>query len=236
MTHVNGHLVTGWCADCLRPTGRKLARYCDECRPRHRGRRARYGGLTPERAAWLRTHYRPDGLGRGWTGRLARRLGVPTWRLVRWAATLGLTTPPTDRRPWTATDDAHLEARLSAGRSLEVVARELHRSVTACAVRAKRQQISLRSCRPGMSARQVALAMGVDAHKVTRWIERGHLRATRLGTARTPGQGGDEWVITEQEIRRFLREHPTDYHLRQVDHFWFLGIVFGELGRREAVA
>lgn len=236
MIQVNSHLVTGHCTDCDRPTTRPLARYCDDCRPRHRGRRARYGGLTPDRVAWLRTHYRPDGQGRGWTGRLARRLQVPKWRLVRWAATLGLTQPTPDRRPWTATDDAHLEARLCAGRSLEVIARELRRSVTACAVRAKRQQISRRSCRPGMSARQFALAMGVDSHKVTRWIARGHLRATPFGTARTPGQGGDEWVITDQAIRRFLRGHPADYSLRQVDQVWFLGLVFGELGQREAVA
>ena len=222
------------CHDCQEPTGRKHARYCDRHRFLHQKRPAKYGALTPEREAFLRAHYQPDGQGRGWTVRLARRMGVPKWRLTRWAATLGLMEPTTKPPAWTPAEDAHLERRLEQGRSLEVIARELHRSLTAVEVRSKRLGISRRSCRQGFSACALALAMGVDVHKVTRWIASGWLDASRMGTARTPAQGGDEWVITEHAVRTFLREHPTAYSLRRVDQTWFLSTVFGTLGERES--
>lgn len=222
------------CLDCHEPTGRKHAEYCDRCRYRHQKRPAKYGPLTPEREAFIRAHYQPDGRGRGWTLRLAKRMGVPKWRLARWAAALGLSEHlATKPAPWTPAEDAHLERRLEQGRTLEVIARELRRSLTAVEVRAKRLGISRRSCRHGLSATAAAMAMGVDVHKVTRWIAAGWLDASRMGTARVPQQGGDEWVIPEQALRKFLREHPTAYSLRRVDQTWFLSLVFGSLGERE---
>ena len=78
--------------------------------------------------------------------------------------------------------------------------------------------------------------MGVDVHKVTRWIAAGWLEASRMGTARTAQQGGDEWVITDAAVRRFLRRHPTAFSLRRVDQTWFLSLVFGTIGERESSA
>ena len=45
----------------------------------------------------------------------------------------------------------------------------------------------------GYSANALALAFGVDSHKVTHWIQRNMLRATRRGTERTERQGGDTY-------------------------------------------
>lgn len=224
------------CLDCQAPTGRPHAEYCDRCRYHHQKRPTKYGVLTPEREAFIRQHYQPDGRGRGWTFRLATRMGVTKWRLARWAASLGVAEPTVRNPNWTSAEDAHLERRLEQGRTLEVIAREVHRSLTAVQVRAKRLGISRRSCRRGMSACALALAMGVDVHKVTRWIAAGWLEAARMGTARTPEQGGDEWVITDAAVRRFLQQHPTAYSLRRVDQTWFLSTVFGTIGERETGA
>lgn len=77
------------------------------------------------------------------------------------------------------------------------------------------------------SPTKVALAMGIDSHKVMGWIRRGWLRAEKKGTLRTERQGGDIHLVHTNELRRFLLNHPDEYELGPVEKFWFLDIVSG---------
>ena len=52
-------------------------------------------------------------------------------------------------------------------------------------------------------------ALGIDPHAVTCWIKSGHLKAELRGTARTPQQNGDTYLIPEKSVRRFIFQHPS---------------------------
>jgi predicted site-specific integrase-resolvase len=60
------------------------------------------------------------------------------------------------------------------------------------------------------SASSLAQALGIDPHAVTRWIKGGHLKAKFRGTARTPQQNGDSYIIHEKDVRRFILDTPPD--------------------------
>lgn len=219
------------CQDCGEALTAPYAVYCAMCRPKHRGKPAKYV-LTPHIEAYLRMHYDVTS-GRGMSHRLAKALNVPKWRICRWACYLGLsrTVKPA---PWSLEESALLE-RFIGKRSPEWIQRHhlKARSVTAICVKAKRMQFSRRDF-DDYTGRQLAVAFGVDAKTVGRWIEQGKLKATRWGTARTPAQHGDHYRITQDAVRRFVREHPSTFDLRKVDQLWFLDLVFGShIGARE---
>jgi hypothetical protein len=65
----------------------------------------------------------------------------------------------------------------------------------------------------------------VDAHKITYWINRKMLVATRRGTARSESQGGDTYWITHRAVREFVLRYPDEIDLRKVEKWWFLDLV-----------
>jgi hypothetical protein len=97
------------------------------------------------------------------------------------------------------------------------------RSVTGVHLKRKRMRI----CRNGdwYSATGLAEAMGVDSHKVTRWIGAGLLEAERRGTARTELQGGDTWLIFRAAVKEFVLRCPDEYDLGKVEKWWFLDLI-----------
>lgn len=218
-------------AGCGRAADGPLARFCAGCRAERRRKRPIHP-LTPERRAYMLAHYRPTEHGVSY--RLARVLGVPKWRVCRWAAELGLTGPDTRGPAWTPADDAFLEAHIGS-RRVGWIAKQLRRSVTGVTVRAKRLRISRRDARTWYTARQVADAFGVDPSTVVRWIERHDLDATHEGQDH-PGGRAAAWRIEHAAVRRFVREHPGAYTLAKVDQVWFLDLVFGQIGARDVAA
>jgi len=95
------------------------------------------------------------------------------------------------------------------------------RSATAIHLKLRRMRFKAGSW---YSASSLASAFGVDIHQVTRWIASGLLRAQRRGSARTPQQGGDTWLITEKDVVRFIHQNPTAYDIRKADQCWFLDL------------
>jgi hypothetical protein len=63
-----------------------------------------------------------------------------------------------------------------------------------------------RSC---YSAYSLAQVLGIDSHVVTRWIKSGHLKAKLRGTARTPQQNGESYLMQERDVRRFIPRTPN---------------------------
>jgi len=185
--------------------------------------------LTPERLAYLRAHYDSQAPGRA--QQIARALGVPVWRVKRWAAVHGLATRLVHRHTdWTPDEIAFLEAHVGT-KSVPWIAKHLPgRSVTAVIVKLKRLAISRRDARDWFTATQVGLGFGIDPHEVVRWIERAWLPATRFGADH--GDRVHAWRITEDGIRRFVRAHPTAFSLAKVDQVWFLSLLFGDVGER----
>ena len=77
----------------------------------------------------------------------------------------------------------------------------------------------------GYSANSLALAFGVDVHKVLTWIRRGLLAGSRRGTFRRPEQGGDTWWIPKNQVKRFIIRCPEEIDLARVEKFWFLDLI-----------
>ena len=81
-------------------------------------------------------------------------------------------------------------------------------------------------CDPSFySGKGLAQALGIDSHVVARWIKSGHLKAQLRGTARNEQQGGDTCLIRENDVRRFVLDHPTEIDLRKVDQLRFSDLI-----------
>jgi hypothetical protein len=166
----------------------------------------------------LRRMYDPTVKGR--SQEIAAQLRVPRWAINRRAAALGLSRPKD--RPWSVEDEADLEANFHHV-SVKTLARTLGRSSTAVKLKAKR--LGLRKYDEGYTALSLAEALGVDPHWVLARIRSGKLRASRRHTERTAEQGGDSWLITDEAVVKFIRDHPYDIDLRKVDSLWFMDLI-----------
>jgi len=161
---------------------------------------------------------------------LARKVGMPHWALKKRARELGLAR--TKELPWSEPELAILAryAWMSDERiRLKLKAAGYARTVTAIHLKLKRMKFKQDGS--FYSAYSLAQALGIDPHAVTRWIKGGHLKAKLRGTARTPQQNGDSYMIQERDIRRFILDHPTDIDLRKVDQLWFLNLITNGLVR-----
>jgi hypothetical protein len=161
---------------------------------------------------------------------LAKKIGMPHWALKKRARELGLAR--TKELPWGEAELGILEryAWMSDERiRLKLKAAGYSRTVTGIHLKLKRMRFK----HDGgfYSAYSLAQALGIDPHAVTRWIKSGHLKAKRRGTARTPQQNGDSYLIQEKDVRRFILDHPTDIDLRKVDQLWFLDLLTNGLVR-----
>lgn len=210
---------------------------CDGGRPvKHAGvcgRAKRLYYHTPQTDAMIREAY---GKLRKFGNRRALRavrekLGWPKHAINRRGRELGLSRAKekTKEKPWATEEKVLLEkwAHLTLSRiRLKLQRAGFQRSETGIKLKMRRMLITketLEYC----SATKVALAMGIDTHKVMGWIRRGWLRIEKKGTLRTKQQGGDTHLVHTNELRRFLLNHPDEYELGPVEKFWFLDIVSG---------
>jgi hypothetical protein len=106
---------------------------------------------------------------------------------------------------------------------MKVMAKHLGRSSTAIKLKAKR--LGLRKYDEGYTASSLAEALGVDPHWVLSRIRSGKLRAAPRRTERKPEQGGDSWLISDDALLDFLREHSYDVDLHKVDSLWFMDLI-----------
>jgi len=152
------------------------------------------------------------------------RLGWPAYAVSKRAAELGLVRIKEQR--WTQEEEqiiysfGHLAY---SGIQHKLAQAGFWRSCAAIAVKVTRLRI--KSNLDGYSAHSLALAFGVDVHKVLNWIARGLLGATRRGTSRRREQGGDSWWIPKNQVKRFIFRCPEEIDLARVEKFWFLDIV-----------
>ena len=173
---------------------------------------------TSERDVFIRRHYDPKVRGRARD--IAAHLKVPKWALNRRARDLGLSR--VKESPWSPADVAYLETNFHR-MAAKHIAKKLGRTVTAVKLKAKR--LGYRKNGEGYNLHSLSQALGVDPHWVRDRIRDGKINAGTRSTERTPQQGGDSYLITDQEVLRFVRKHTLEIDLGKVDRLWFLDLV-----------
>jgi hypothetical protein len=154
----------------------------------------------------------------------ARRIGWPVYAVKHRGRHLGLARA---KEPVWSAHELELLAKwgwMGDERiALRLRAAGCARSATAVHLKRRRMRI----CQNGdwYSAYQLAEAMGVDRHKVARWIGAGLLAAERRESARTELQGGDTWLIFREAVKEFVLRCPDEYDLGKVEKFWFLDLI-----------
>ena len=214
------------CGDCGTPVARPWARWCDVCRPRHRGKPAKYVP-TPVTDEVIRQAYQRFWEFHSWWAikTCAKRIGWPHWAVKKRAQKLGLSRA-SENEPWTSNEERILHSNAHhSDRYVAVALRDagFHRTPTAVHLKMKRERIKQNL--DGYSGRQLAEAFGIDNHKITRWITSGALKAERREQDRTPQQGGNAWWIRRDDVRDFVFRCPDEIDLKKVEKFWFLDLV-----------
>ena len=132
------------------------------------------------------------------------------------AAHLGVATtkPPS----WTREEIEHLRELLgTAGR--RTIARRLGRSEYSVKAQLRKLKLSL-EFRDGYSGETLASVLGTSPKTVRRWEQMRWLKRV-------------DNRFSESTIRRFLINHPEQYHLGRVDEAWFKGMVFERYNHAE---
>lgn len=186
--------------------------------PKRRGGIPKKYHLTDEARALILREYRSNN-----RRELAARIGVPAWCVSRWAGELGVRRMK--ERPWSEEEIALLR-KYAYSRGWTWLAKKTGRTVCAVKLKAKRLRVH-KIVGHGYTMRMLAELLGVDDHKVGRWIRDRKLHASRRQTDRVKVQGGDAYLITERAARNFIRDHPEEIDLRVVDKLWFIDLAFG---------
>lgn len=157
---------------------------------------------------------------------LARKLNMPRWKISRRARDIGAYEPRIKELKWSDAELRILE--LNTRKQPEAIQRHLkkqgyQRSITGIILKRKRMRF-LKNL-GGYTSRQLAEAFGIDDHCITRWINKGYLKAERRGTLRTEIQGGDMWYIKEKDIKKFIIENIGLIDIHKVEKFWFVDIL-----------
>jgi len=154
----------------------------------------------------------------------ARRIGWPKWAVTKRGRSLGLGRV---KEPfWTEPEIKILEKWGWIGDdrlAMKLKAVGFPRTATAVHLKRKRMRINVNG--DWYSATSLSEALGVDVHKVMRWIKAGLLKADRRGTLRTQNQGGDTYLIVRKAVKDFVLRCPDEYDLGKVEKFWFLDLI-----------
>lgn len=165
---------------------------------------------------------------KGQVRELAKRLGLPRWKVSKFASQEGLIGIQRKEPPWSEAElhileqGAHLSAAVLRRRLLAAGFRR-----TEVGIVLKRKRMRFLQNLEGQSATTLALCFGVDAKTIIRYIEKGYLRASKRGTDRTLQQGGDEWFIKDNAIKEFVQTYPEYVDFRKVDKIWLIDLLAG---------
>lgn len=150
---------------------------------------------------------------------LAAAFGFPTWTIRKRAAILGVSRTKEPR--WSEADEDYLRKHYST-KSLRTLSKELNRTITS--IMLKKKRLGIRKTDDGYTLRGLCEALGVDHHKVEYWVAQGWLKKRGRGIQR---EEHDYWLVTDKNLRDFVRAHPEEIDLRRVDKFWFIDLLAG---------
>lgn len=140
-----------------------------------------------------------------------------------------------DRTPWTPEEEAIVETM--AGKSMETIARTLKSrgfNRSEAAVYRKFYLLGLNANDPDThTAADLARLLGVHGVTVTRWIQKGMIKAER---GRVTPRDNDPvfWRIRRDDVKRFVRDYPCQVNLAKCDRFWIIELLAGPPRRAQA--
>jgi transposase len=111
------------------------------------------------------------------------------------------------------------------------IAKQLRRSHTSVVLKLKRMKIS-RRFREGYTIRELELCFGTDHHVIERWVREGRLTIQKRGTERER----DAWMVNDEQILAFVRDHPLAFRLDKVEQTWFMDLITSGGLIRKAIA
>lgn len=160
--------------------------------------------------------------------RLADDLNRPLYWLRRRAAQLGLAMPASRPiRPWAAAETRLLQeyAHLPAPEISRLMRREgFRRTASAVALRLRRLSID-RTDPDTHTTSDLATLLGVAPQTVQTWVRTMGLRAIKRRTDNDTA--GHRLRVRRQDLRQWLREHPTRVDLARVAQDWFMDLALG---------
>ena len=221
------------CRQCGLPHGGQAGttRLCDLCRrgKKSKPRSERNPAWTPEEDALVRQAYAECNAHEVGPRLVELFPTRPRWSLKRRASQIGCATIRKKEAPWSAEEIALLQEvswMVPDRIAQKFRERGFHRTVTAIAIR--RNRTHTRDHIDGMTASGLAKTLAVDVHAVTKWIEKGWLRAELAGE-RNDGQ--QRRHVPTAAIRAFLLEHPECVELGKLERagskMWYLEMVTG---------
>jgi len=156
---------------------------------------------------------------------IGKVLGVSEFAIAGQIVLMGIC-KRTDRRLWTAKEEERLEKLIPLYPTTRI-AKMMHRSINAIAVKAKRLDFSLRDRDGWFTAKEVCEILGVD-RKWLRWrIESGILKATHHYGHLTVKGNGAMYHIEREDLKAFIRRYPTELNGRNVDMMQIVDILAG---------
>jgi len=161
---------------------------------------------------------------------LALKFGMPRYAVSKRAVKLGVLPIQKKEPDWSDKEIKILEH--AAQYTLPVIQRKLKAAGyrrSQMGILLKRKRMRFLNNLNGHSVRSIATCFGIDDHSVTRWIEKGWLRAKKRGTNRTARQGGDHWYIKDKWIRDFIIDSVSVIDIRKVDKYWLVDLLAGDL-------
>jgi hypothetical protein len=170
--------------------------------------------------------------GQGQIRDLAKRLNLPRWKVTKYAQAQGLVAVQKKEPNWSDQELRILEQKAHCCPA--VIRRHLKKAGfirSEVGIVLKRKRMRFVGNFNGQSAKALSYCFGIDVKTVTRWIEKGYLKAKRRGTARTAQQHGDEWFIKDADIKDFVRTYPEFVDFRKVDKVWLIDLLAGTSGR-----
>ena len=128
---------------------------------------------------------------------------------------------------WTEKELHYLETHYQK-QSVRVMAHALKRSMNAVKIKATRLHYSLRARDGWFSKMEVCEMLGLDHHRVQRWIDKGELKAS-YHTGRKPSQKGmSMWHVDAADLKALIINHCKELQGRNIDIFCILDL-FGVL-------
>ena len=105
------------------------------------------------------------------------------------------------------------------------IAKRLHRSLNAVVVKSKRLGLKRRFRDGWYTKKEVCEILGVDHHKVQKWIDSGDLKAQWHTGVKPTQNGGACWHIGDWALRDFIIKHSFELIGRNVDLFQIVEIL-----------
>ncbi len=165
---------------------------------------------------------------RGAVKTFADKYGMPRHQVRSRALAIGAVQQTRKEPPWSDAEIELLESHYwkNPDNIRQIMSRRGYkRTATAISVKRKRLHLFVADCDDVFTATGLSNIMGIDAKTVTRWIEKGWLKAKKKGTERTERQGGDMWQISRKDLKRFIKENVAVVEIHKADKFWLVDLL-----------